>query len=316
MRIELLKGFIAVVDSKSFSRAAEQLYLTQSALSKQVAEVERAMGRPLLNRTTRTVGVTEAGRLFYRRAERIVQEWEALEQEMRRLPDSRPKRLLVGYTTSEQLPFILGGVRRMQYPGIAAEIVTRRVHPSDIVRQTKVQVLDCAVMHRPTLAGARGLSVTVLAHPRMTAVVSADSPIARLPRVSIRELAGLRDVRCRRERDPAYYDAIDEGFTRLGFSPPERIETDESEEVAILVKEEGRMSLCPSLYGAWEGAAAVPVTDFKPNFDFLLVRAPETENGRAADLLSSAIRAYLAEKLSDHAAGPGRSTEPNNSETE
>lgn len=306
MRIELLKGFMAVVDNRSFSRAAERLYLTQSALSKQIAEVERAAGRQLLTRTTRNVEVTEAGRLFYRRAETIVKEWEALEQEMRLVADSRPKRLLVGYTTSEQLPFILGGIRRMQASGTEAEVVTRRVHPSNIVQQTRVQVLDCAVMHRPTLADAKGLSVSVLARPRMTAIVSRDDPISRAAAVRIRDLAGMKDVRCRRERDPAYYDAIDAGFSLRGAQPPERLETEESEEVAILLKEKGRMSLCPSLYPAWEGAVALPVTDFRQNFDFLLVRAPNARNGRSADALAAGMRAFLA-CSSAHAEADARS---------
>ena len=316
MRIEWLKGFIAVVDNKSFSRAAEQLYLTQSALSKQIAEAERETGRQLLHRTTRAVEVTEAGRLFYRRAERIMKEWEALEQEMRLVSDQRPRRLLVGYTTSEQLPIILGGMRRMQAAGLDTEVVMRKVHPANIVRQARVQVLDCAVMHRPTLSDAKGLSVAVLARPRMTAIVSADNPLAQRPEVSVRDLCGLRDVRCRRERDPAYYDAIDEGFARLGFSPPARVETEESEEVSILVKEKGRMSLCPSLYPAWDGVVAVPIRDFRQNFDFLLVRAPSAENGRAADALAAGIRAYLAEKRPVPGADPGRTARGIHSETE
>ena len=51
MRIDYLKAFLAVADRKSFSQAAGQLFLTQSALSKQVAEVERVAGRRLLRRT-------------------------------------------------------------------------------------------------------------------------------------------------------------------------------------------------------------------------------------------------------------------------
>ncbi|MBQ3425430.1 MAG: LysR family transcriptional regulator [Clostridia bacterium] len=296
MRIEWLKSFIAVVDNQCFSRAARQLYLTQSALSKQIAVVEREAGRQLLSRTTRAVEVTEAGRLFYRRSERIIREWEALKKEMRQVPDSQPTPLLVGYTTSEQLPYILGGMRRMQAAGTEVEVITRRVHPNDIIRETKAQVLDCAVMHRPTLANARGLSVAVLSRPAMTAIVSLDDPIAGLPKVSVREVCKLTDVRCSRERDPAYYAAIDEGFTRMGLTAPAYIETEESEEVAILVKKKGRMSLCPSLYPAWDEVVAVPISDFKPNFDFLLVRASNPKNRMQVDALAAGIRAFCAEK--------------------
>lgn len=62
MEIRQLRYFIAVADTLSFSRAAESVYLSQSALSRQVMDLEREVGLPLLHRSTRQVELTDAGR--------------------------------------------------------------------------------------------------------------------------------------------------------------------------------------------------------------------------------------------------------------
>jgi DNA-binding transcriptional LysR family regulator len=73
-----LAAFVAVVERKSFSRAAEQLGLTQPAVSLQIRSLEKRFGRQLLDRSGRRVEPTEAGRRLYRRAQRLL----ALEEQM------------------------------------------------------------------------------------------------------------------------------------------------------------------------------------------------------------------------------------------
>jgi DNA-binding transcriptional LysR family regulator len=73
-----LAAFVSVVERKSFSRAAEQLGLTQPAVSLQIRSLEKRFGRQLLDRSGRRVEPTEAGRRLYRRAQRLL----ALEQQL------------------------------------------------------------------------------------------------------------------------------------------------------------------------------------------------------------------------------------------
>jgi DNA-binding transcriptional LysR family regulator len=67
-----LAAFCTVVERKSFSRAAEQLGLTQPAVSQQIRSLEKRFGRQLLDRSGRRVEPTEAGRRLYRRAQRLL----------------------------------------------------------------------------------------------------------------------------------------------------------------------------------------------------------------------------------------------------
>lgn len=68
-----IPSFVKVVEHSSFSKAAKQLNITKSAISKQVQNLEDALKVKLLNRTTRSVKLTEEGELFYRQARHIME---------------------------------------------------------------------------------------------------------------------------------------------------------------------------------------------------------------------------------------------------
>lgn len=72
--IVALRCYAAVVETQSFSSAARQLRLAPSSVTKHVKMLEAALGSALLHRTTRMVGVTEAGEGFYERCVRILAE--------------------------------------------------------------------------------------------------------------------------------------------------------------------------------------------------------------------------------------------------
>jgi len=79
--------FAQVVQSKSFSKAAEVLGMSKSSVSKKVSFLEDRLGVRLLNRTTRKLGLTEVGQVFYERCERIMSEAEEAELAITRLQD-------------------------------------------------------------------------------------------------------------------------------------------------------------------------------------------------------------------------------------
>ncbi|QTF91371.1 LysR family transcriptional regulator [Halomonas sp. BM-2019] len=72
MDTQSLQAFLAVAESGSFSRAAEQLHLTQPAVSKRIAVLEAQIGARLFDRIGRSVGLTEAGRVLLPRARQIL----------------------------------------------------------------------------------------------------------------------------------------------------------------------------------------------------------------------------------------------------
>ena len=64
-RLTAMQTFVRVVESGSFSAVAHEVRATQSAVSKQVAALERTLGAKLLSRTTRSLALTEAGERYF-----------------------------------------------------------------------------------------------------------------------------------------------------------------------------------------------------------------------------------------------------------
>ena len=79
---EELTVFVQVVENGSFSRAAKQLSMANSAVSRVVKRLEEKLGVNLINRTTRQLRLTEEGSQYFRRVQKILQEMAAAEAEM------------------------------------------------------------------------------------------------------------------------------------------------------------------------------------------------------------------------------------------
>ena len=75
-----MKMFVAVVDAGSISGAADRLAVAKSAVSRRLADLEARLGAELLHRTTRRLTLTESGRAFHERAQRILADLEEAEQ--------------------------------------------------------------------------------------------------------------------------------------------------------------------------------------------------------------------------------------------
>ncbi len=78
--IDLMRTFVAVVDAMSFTAAGKRVGRSKALISKHVGELEERLGVRLINRTTRSVQVTEIGRAYYERVRTLIGEFESLEE--------------------------------------------------------------------------------------------------------------------------------------------------------------------------------------------------------------------------------------------
>jgi DNA-binding transcriptional LysR family regulator len=83
VRVQDVRYFLAVAEELSFTRAAERLFVSQPALSKQIRQLEAQLRAELFTRGHRMVGLTAAGAAFLPRARAIVAEWEAAAEDVR-----------------------------------------------------------------------------------------------------------------------------------------------------------------------------------------------------------------------------------------
>ena len=123
--LDLMRTFVAVADTQSFTGAGQRLGRSKALVSKHVGELEERLGVRLINRTTRSVQVTEIGRVYCDRARHLISELEALEETVRAESGQPRGRLKI------TAPQSLGGLElmemlnafRTQYPGVELDVV-------------------------------------------------------------------------------------------------------------------------------------------------------------------------------------------------
>lgn len=114
MDIERIRLFITVAECLSFTKAAEQMYISQPTLSRHIADLESTLNVELFERTTRKVSLTTAGRLFLKEATQIINRYDALMQRVARLGNGVSGSLRIGYLelfTQEILPVAIRNFR-------------------------------------------------------------------------------------------------------------------------------------------------------------------------------------------------------------
>jgi DNA-binding transcriptional LysR family regulator len=140
----LLRAFVAVKEAGGFTRAAERLHLTQSAVSHQIRRLEEQVGRPLLCRTTRNLNLTEDGIDFLRYAERILSSLDALNQRFRPSPVSGFVRFGVPETfMGDRLLSLLSQFAR-EFPAVRLDVSVNCY--DDLRTMVEADELDLAVV--------------------------------------------------------------------------------------------------------------------------------------------------------------------------
>ena len=127
MDLDQMRGFLETARERSFTKAAEKLFLTQPAVSLQVKALEEKLGSRLFERRGKQVLLTEAGRLLYARAEEILDLVQRTEQDIEALGELKTGHLRVG-TSDTNCAYILPPVIqafREVYPGVEIRLTDR-----------------------------------------------------------------------------------------------------------------------------------------------------------------------------------------------
>jgi len=130
MDIRHMKYFLAIAEEKSISRAAKKLYISQPPLSQQLKALEEELGVRLFERTTRSLEITDAGRIFRERALQIVELLDSTVKEVRDSMSEMQGMLSVGFVASSGaalLPDRIPDFNR-SYPEITFQIREGSTH--------------------------------------------------------------------------------------------------------------------------------------------------------------------------------------------
>lgn len=125
MLFRQMKYFISVVECNSFTEAAEQCYISQSAISQQIRSLEKELGVELIHRENRRFTLTPAGEYFYEQSKGILNEVEDIRRETFRIGKDKEMELKIGYLrcySGQELHQAVAEFSRL-YPEVSIHIV-------------------------------------------------------------------------------------------------------------------------------------------------------------------------------------------------
>lgn len=260
--ISQIRCFVAVAEELHFSRAAERLNMTQPPLSRQIRLLEHQIGTPLLDRTSRTVRLTAAGRSFFHEAARILRLAEEAAYTARRVAKGEAGFLSIGFTAASGYGLLPKLVRLVHdhSPGVALTL-------KELVSRDQLDALASGQLDLGMLRPH------VDSEELETAVLSKEGLVLAIPEGQAGDWP----------EHPAAADL--QGRTLLMYSPYEadyfyrltRAIFDRAGVVPVIVEHVAQIHTMLALVHAGIGAALIPEAAMKLRFEGVVLRPIETE---------------------------------------
>ncbi|MBC8009227.1 MAG: LysR family transcriptional regulator, partial [Burkholderiales bacterium] len=209
--------FREVARTLHFRKAAEALAVAQPALSRQIAQLEEALGTALFTRSRRKVELTAAGRALAERVEPMLRGLAAIPGELRALTDGETGHVRVGFTglaMATVLPGILREFHR-RFPRIRLEL--NESPTSAQIAALAAGEIACGFFHPD--ATTPGMRTRELLRERNGVLLPADHALAGRDTLKLKELAGVPWVLFPRAHNPGFYDRVLAAFSRVGVTP-------------------------------------------------------------------------------------------------
>lgn len=130
MNMQHINYILTLAREKNFSRAAKQLFMTQSALSQYIRKQEQQLGITLFNRENGPITLTPEGELYVQALEKVKQDMLDFQRQLVDLSELRTGKLIIGtspFRATNLLPKVIKEFIE-SYPGIELEIVTDNMH--------------------------------------------------------------------------------------------------------------------------------------------------------------------------------------------
>lgn len=245
MDIRQLKYFVAVAETRNFTRAAERLHMAQPPLSRQIQQLEEELGTELLLRNSRPLRLTETGRMFYEQALQIINRVEQLKTSARQIGLNQKQSLSIGFVASSLyggLPMLVRKLRQ-SYPDVEIQLV----------ELTSMQQFVALKSGRIDLGFGRiritdpSVARTVLREERLVLAIPPSSPLAASSdTIRLQELAQQKIIVYPKEPRPSFADQMLSLINDQGVKVAEILEVREIQTALGLVAAESGVCLIPA----------------------------------------------------------------------
>jgi DNA-binding transcriptional LysR family regulator len=239
MNFNQLKAFYFAVKYGSYSAAAEALYITQPAITKQIQQLEATYGIKFLNRFGKKMVLTDAGEVLYDFADKIFQMESQAEESLRDFQQRKSGRLRIHASESfgaYYLPFIIN-IFRKKYPNIHISV---NIFPNQEVIENTIKLEnDLGFISYPF--EHKKLVIHEVLEDRLVLIVPPSHPFSRLKLLDPQKLDGQSIIM--HERGSATRDIVDAFIKRNNLSTLIALELSNNEAIKRAVEEGAGVSL-------------------------------------------------------------------------
>ena len=280
MKIESIQAFLAVAKLKNFTRAAEKLYVTQPALSRAIAGLEKELGGNLFERSTRSVELTELGEICRAPMEKILRGYEELMDGVDGVRRSALcGTLRIGYNPISGQPRYLVealSVLSRRYEKISVEL--QCAYAPALLEAVASGSIDCCFISDAYLKQEEGFSVFPIHSINLFAMVPQQNAFAAHAELRLAELENEPVVMIQRKRAPELYDTTMAAFHEAGIAPHIIKEVSSVEELSVMVRACNAIALMTSSEAMFQqnDLKIFPLRDVPPRA--VRVLAWKTEN--------------------------------------
>ncbi|GAA2598680.1 LysR family transcriptional regulator [Actinomadura fulvescens] len=217
MELRQLKYFVAVAEEGGFGRAADRLNIVQSAVSQQIRRLERELGVPLFDRSTRHVNLSGPGERLLPEARAVLAAAHRTRQVAADIRAGADGVLRLG-TVHGPGDRIYRTLNRLAALAPRLQVRPRRLPLADRLTAVRSGELDAALVR--ALSAAPGLELLPVWTDRLYVALPAGHPLASRPELCLEDLADLPLRLAPREDNPPFHDLITDACRAAGVSPP------------------------------------------------------------------------------------------------
>ncbi|WP_101910205.1 LysR family transcriptional regulator [Marasmitruncus massiliensis] len=185
-----IRYVLSVAQTKNFSRSAEQLFITQPALSQQISRLELELGVELFNRTTRFVHLTQAGAAFVDNARAVVVAWDQLEKTTKYYKEIGTVRIIVGLLPTLGRTNLVECISEFttKYPNVNIDLVTSYSYDLLVkLNNHKIDVGIINILPFPT-PNTDGCDIFPLEENPIMVIMNRKHPLADRQRVTLEDI--------------------------------------------------------------------------------------------------------------------------------
>ncbi|GAB3989107.1 LysR family transcriptional regulator [Actinoallomurus acanthiterrae] len=189
MELQQMRYVVAVAETSNFTRAAEQCMVVQSALSHQIARLERELGAKLFDRTSRRVRLTPAGDAFLPAARQALEAADRAHAEVAAALGEIRGRLAIGAIPTVTAVDLPAALKQFHLRHRQVRISLRSGASEELIERVRQGTLDVAFLGLPPGARPQGVRSRELARGDLVAMVAPDHPLADEERMDLQRLS-------------------------------------------------------------------------------------------------------------------------------